>query len=334
MAKRFTETNKWNDAWYRRLPCAAKLLWLWLCDNCDHAGVISPDLDLASFQIGEPVDESTVELLGDRLGRLKNGKLHIRKFVIFQYGKLSALCKPHVPVFAALEKHGLDPNGIDQNENYKNHVEDNVRKKVFERDGMVCAYFGTEIDESEAVIDHIYPRSKGGRATMNNLVVASNRANMLKRDMHVHRFCIAHSLDFDAVLERLSKATGRPIEDFLDNSVAYQGRFKEQDKEKDKEEDKTEKPAAPALPFPSPEFAAAWASWAKHRAEIKKKLTPTSTTQQLQKLQEMGESRAIAAIQHSVASGYQGIFEPKGAALSAESEIGPGEALARKMGLK
>ena len=236
--KRFTETQKWEDPWFRRLNPSAKLLWQWLCDNCDHAGVITADLELASFQIGENVDEATLSKLGDRIVMINSEKIAIPKFIQFQYGKLSRLCKPHHPVFVALEKHGLDPDSISQNDSYKNVVDDYIRDKVISRDGFFCVYSGKEIDEKTIVIDHIIPRSKGGGVTMDNLVVASQRMNVLKSDMSAHRFCIAHSLDIDVVFKRLSKATGKPSESFLDNSLGYLGSLKEKNKEKDKEENK------------------------------------------------------------------------------------------------
>jgi hypothetical protein len=68
------------------------------------------------------------------------------------------------------------------------------------------------------------------------------------------------------------------------------------------------------LPFSSPDFLMFWSNWEQHRIEIKKKLTPTTKKQQLAKLGEMGEARAIAALKHSLAGGWQGIFEPQGAA--------------------
>jgi hypothetical protein len=64
------------------------------------------------------------------------------------------------------------------------------------------------------------------------------------------------------------------------------------------------------LPFSSPDFLMFWSNWEQHRIEIKKKLTPTTKKQQLAKLGEMGEARAIAALKHSLAGGWQGIFEP------------------------
>lgn len=103
--KRFTETQKWSDSWFRRLSPAAKLLWSWLCDNCDAAGVIEPDLELASFQIGVDVTEETFLEFGDRVQLLGNKKFHIVRFIEFQYGRISPDCKAHRPVFQSLERH-------------------------------------------------------------------------------------------------------------------------------------------------------------------------------------------------------------------------------------
>ncbi len=65
-----------------------------------------------------------------------------------------------------------------------------------------------------------------------------------------------------------------------------------------------------ALPFDSPEFSAAWKDFEKHRSEIRKPLKPTSTRLALKELAAMGPARAIAALQHTIAKGWQGIREP------------------------
>lgn len=109
--KRFTETTKWDDPWFRKLPPEAKLFWDWICCKCDQAGVIEPDFDLAAFQTGSPITSSILGYFAGRIDKLPSGKLHIIKFVHFQYGQLSRSCKPHMPVFAALQRHGLAPNG-------------------------------------------------------------------------------------------------------------------------------------------------------------------------------------------------------------------------------
>lgn len=52
MAKRFTDTNKWRDKWFRGLNPIEKILFLYLTDNCDNAGFIEIDYDLWAYQIG------------------------------------------------------------------------------------------------------------------------------------------------------------------------------------------------------------------------------------------------------------------------------------------
>lgn len=64
------------------------------------------------------------------------------------------------------------------------------------------------------------------------------------------------------------------------------------------------------LPFTSDRFAAAWTRWETSRRESRKPITPTARSMQLAKCAQWGEDRAIAALDHSAANGYQGLFEP------------------------
>lgn len=107
MSKRFTETDKWRDPWFRKLSAPAKLLFLWLVDNCDKAGVIDLDFEAASFDIGEPVNGHHLSELQSRWDKLGNGKIRLTKFVTFQYGTLSEKCTPHLRVIETLRSHGL-----------------------------------------------------------------------------------------------------------------------------------------------------------------------------------------------------------------------------------
>lgn len=92
-------------------------------------------------------------------------------------------------------------------------------------------------------------------------------------------------------------------------------------------------PLKAELPFSSETFGEAWASWCQHRKEKKEKLTETSVKMQLKALRAMGEATAIRAIEFSIEKGWTGIFPPKEPVGQQESEVGPGEALARKMGI-
>lgn len=51
MSKRFTDTGKWTDKWFRKLDVYEKLFFLWLVDNCDNAGFWEVDIELAATLI-------------------------------------------------------------------------------------------------------------------------------------------------------------------------------------------------------------------------------------------------------------------------------------------
>lgn len=59
------------------------------------------------------------------------------------------------------------------------------------------------------------------------------------------------------------------------------------------------------------EFKVAWGDWMVFRAEIKKKLTPTTIRKQLTQLEKMGVHNAIASLEQSMKNGWQGLFEVK-----------------------
>jgi hypothetical protein len=104
MAKRFTTSEKWADPWFRKLSPKAKLLWDWLFTNCDAAGSIDPDLELASFQIGETISDSDIDAFGDRVIRIGCNRYWLPKFIPFQYGELREAVPTHRGVFSLIER--------------------------------------------------------------------------------------------------------------------------------------------------------------------------------------------------------------------------------------
>jgi len=112
MPKRFTETLKWDDPWFRALSPDAKLLWFWLVDKCDTAGIITPDFSLCEFQTGIKRAFERMGEIESRIAEIAEGKYMICKFIEFQHGNLSHDCKAHNTAWASLEKHGmLDESG-------------------------------------------------------------------------------------------------------------------------------------------------------------------------------------------------------------------------------
>lgn len=56
------------------------------------------------------------------------------------------------------------------------------RKNIFLRDGHRCQYCGVRPSKDELTIDHVVPRSRGGRSTWENVVVACVECNSRKGD--------------------------------------------------------------------------------------------------------------------------------------------------------
>jgi hypothetical protein len=60
----------------------------------------------------------------------------------------------------------------------------------------------------------------------------------------------------------------------------------------------------------SPGFVEAWGRWRQYRRELRKPLTPTGEASQLRQFVAWGVPRAVAAIDHTIMRGWQGIREP------------------------
>jgi uncharacterized protein (TIGR02646 family) len=45
-----------------------------------------------------------------------------------------------------------------------------------------CAYCGKKLDKCELTVDHVFPRSRGGRLTLNNALLACVECNREKAD--------------------------------------------------------------------------------------------------------------------------------------------------------
>ena len=90
MAKRFTDTMKWNEDWFLELSTSNKLFWIYVCDNCDHAGIYKLNKRMFELLIGAKINTddflTTINAEKDRIILLDNGKWYITKFIEFQYG--------------------------------------------------------------------------------------------------------------------------------------------------------------------------------------------------------------------------------------------------------
>jgi hypothetical protein len=49
MAKRFSDSEKWEDPFFTNLTNEYKLAWIYLLDKCDHAGFYKVNLKIMNF---------------------------------------------------------------------------------------------------------------------------------------------------------------------------------------------------------------------------------------------------------------------------------------------
>ncbi len=110
--KRFTETNKWRDAWFRKLSAAAKLAWIYLTENCDQIGMVEIDLTLLSGDCGLKITQAHLVELSTRLQHVGEERFFIPKFIHFQYGELSEKCPPHRTIMRMISMHNLKRDGM------------------------------------------------------------------------------------------------------------------------------------------------------------------------------------------------------------------------------
>ena len=107
MAKRFTDSEKWNDKWFRKLEPPHKLVFLYLCDRCTSGGFYELDYEMMAFQTG--LEESTCKgaIKGLLRGlKVKDEVLWIKNFLYHQKNlPLNPNNPAHKPIVLDVDQH-------------------------------------------------------------------------------------------------------------------------------------------------------------------------------------------------------------------------------------
>jgi hypothetical protein len=123
MANRYTDTAKWDKAWFRKLTPELKCAWLFLCDKCDHAGFWDVDEDALKHYVGVPISlTKLIENFPDRIEVVGPDKILLTKFVEFQYKHLNPANRVHKSVIERLEKQGVNLSSLIKNKPLKNEI--------------------------------------------------------------------------------------------------------------------------------------------------------------------------------------------------------------------
>ena len=108
MAKRYTDSLKWDDPFFADLPNDYKLLWIFILDKCNHAGIYKLNPRMAEFCLGTKYDWNKVlGVFKGRIQSLNEEKWFIPKFIEYQYGVLTDTNRVHNSIIQILNKEGL-----------------------------------------------------------------------------------------------------------------------------------------------------------------------------------------------------------------------------------
>ena len=171
MAKRFTDTMKWNEDWYLDLSLIDKLFWIYICDNCDHAGIFKPNKRMFELLIGGEIDVqkflNTVNQDKARICVLGNGRWFLAGFIEFQYGnKLNPNNRVHKSILNILNDNDLNLEVFDKKVRLDAPTKElrNIPESIQE----VITYFkGKGSNKREAERFYFYYESQGWRVGKN-----------------------------------------------------------------------------------------------------------------------------------------------------------------------
>lgn len=119
MAKRYSDSKKYRKPFYRNLPMEYKMLWDFLCLDCDHAGIWDVDFQMAQMCLGVEkfTSDEVLKILNKDEQKIvvleENVKWFIPSFIPFQYkGMLSPKNRVHKSALDILKKEGINPETL------------------------------------------------------------------------------------------------------------------------------------------------------------------------------------------------------------------------------
>jgi|AntAceMinimDraft_18_1070375.scaffolds.fasta_scaffold16861_3 hypothetical protein len=126
MAKRFIDTELFDDPWFMDLSKDAKILWIYLITKCNHAGLIDVNEKLCKFQTGLKNIQTVYKELGNRLVTVKEQLIFIPKFIEFQYPNFpQSKVRQQASAIELLKKYNLfDEKNLIVNKELSNSYED------------------------------------------------------------------------------------------------------------------------------------------------------------------------------------------------------------------
>ena len=182
MPKRYTDTDKWKKIWFRKLKNDHKVFWMYVLDQCDHAGIWEVDFELASYFCNGIKESEIRDTFVKQYHEFDDGKRwFIKDFIEFQYRGLDESNRVHNSVITILKRHGL----------YKVHIRPLYEAKDKDKDK----------DQDK---DKDKDKEKGKNCKKNQLKKIESELNILQAEFDT----VDVSIEFDKFQDYL-KANGK-----------------------------------------------------------------------------------------------------------------------------
>lgn len=106
MGSRLSDTDKWKNPWFRSLPGKYKLLFIYMIDECDNAGVMHLDIDLIAFVLKEEIKiEEIKHYFEKQIVFVAPDKIVIKNYIAHQKNKNNTTMQKNIAKL--IEKHCL-----------------------------------------------------------------------------------------------------------------------------------------------------------------------------------------------------------------------------------
>ena len=151
--KRFTDAEKWKDPFFEELTNDYKLIWLYLLDDVDNAGLWHKSIKRLNFYCNtEITEEELYNTFKNRVKPISEDKWFIPKFMEFQYGS-DWLLSNGKAVISAIKK--LEDVGIVNNDTLSIHYQYPIdtlsqnQNSVFEKENTLSQVQDTPKDKDK-----------------------------------------------------------------------------------------------------------------------------------------------------------------------------------------
>jgi len=154
MSKRFTDTEIWKKKWFQKLTTKQRMLFIFIKDNCDCAGVYEPDSIMLSFFFKTEDIEKEIEAINKsklQIIKLENGRFFVIDFIEFQnkvkIENLNPNFNPHKGILASLNKNNVLSTLVQPLGNPSEGLQGKGMGKGIDKDKSIDIYLSPEIEK-------------------------------------------------------------------------------------------------------------------------------------------------------------------------------------------